>query len=120
MKTLWKTNKKDFFSWTGCLLVCLLAGVEMGLLYGIVLNMIFVLLRLGNPKVEVSLKQVSYPNEKSVRNIFLLSVLFSSHHSVIIPTIFMSSPYRIFTLRAVMFYAPRYVRPVPYITMIFP
>ncbi|XP_065369767.1 sodium-independent sulfate anion transporter [Calliphora vicina] len=57
MKTLWKTNKKDFLSWSGCLIVCLLAGVEMGLLYGIVVNMIFVLLRLGNPKLEVGLKR---------------------------------------------------------------
>lgn len=56
---LWKTNKKDFVSWLGCVIVCLAAGVEMGLLYGIILNMIFVLLRLGKPKLEVNLKKVS-------------------------------------------------------------
>uniref|UniRef100_A0A1I8MAX6 SLC26A/SulP transporter domain-containing protein n=1 Tax=Musca domestica TaxID=7370 RepID=A0A1I8MAX6_MUSDO len=70
---LWKNNKKDFFSWTGCLVVCLIAGVEVGLLYGIVLNMIFVLLRLGNPKVDVNLKQcdsVTYVHIKPMSDVY--------------------------------------------------
>ena len=58
LKTLWRTNKKDFISWSGCLLVCLLAGVEKGLLFGIVLNLILVLPRLGSPKMDIGLKQV--------------------------------------------------------------
>ena len=58
LKELWRTNKKDFFSWTGSLIMCLIAGVEMGLLFGIVVSMICILLRLGNPRVEVNLKQV--------------------------------------------------------------
>lgn len=58
IKELWRTNKKDFFSWTGSLIMCLVAGVEMGLLFGIVVSMICILLRLGNPRIEVSLKQV--------------------------------------------------------------
>ncbi|XP_032593183.1 sodium-independent sulfate anion transporter isoform X2 [Drosophila grimshawi] len=57
IKELWQTNKKDFFSWTGSLIMCLVAGVEMGLLFGIVVSMICILLRLGNPKIEVYLKQ---------------------------------------------------------------
>ncbi|XP_061393915.1 sodium-independent sulfate anion transporter [Musca vetustissima] len=77
VKTLWKNNKKDFFSWTGCLLVCLIAGVEVGLLYGILLNMIFVLLRLGNPKVEVNLKQcdtVAYVHVKPLSDVYFSGV----------------------------------------------
>ncbi|XP_023164585.2 sodium-independent sulfate anion transporter isoform X1 [Drosophila hydei] len=57
IKELWRTNKKDFFSWTGSLVMCLIAGVEMGLLFGIVVSMICILLRLGNPRIEVTLKQ---------------------------------------------------------------
>ncbi|XP_030573947.1 sodium-independent sulfate anion transporter isoform X2 [Drosophila novamexicana] len=57
IKELWPSNKKDFFSWTGSLIICLIAGVEMGLLFGIVVSMICILLRLGNPKIEVYLKQ---------------------------------------------------------------
>ncbi|SPP81004.1 sodium-independent sulfate anion transporter isoform X2 [Drosophila guanche] len=57
VKELWQTNKKDFFSWVGSFIICLVAGVELGLLFGIVLSMVFILLRLGNPKIEVSLKQ---------------------------------------------------------------
>ncbi|KAH8265472.1 hypothetical protein KR038_008660 [Drosophila bunnanda] len=57
VKELWQTNKKDFFSWVGSFIICLVAGVELGLLFGIVLSMIFILLRLGNPKIEVSLKK---------------------------------------------------------------
>ncbi|XP_062125606.1 sodium-independent sulfate anion transporter isoform X1 [Drosophila sulfurigaster albostrigata] len=57
LKDLWESSKKDFFSWVGTLIICLVAGVEMGLLFGIVVSMICILLRLGNPKIEVSLKQ---------------------------------------------------------------
>ncbi|XP_073844812.1 sodium-independent sulfate anion transporter isoform X2 [Musca autumnalis] len=77
VKSLWKNSKKDFFSWTGCLLVCLIAGVEVGLLYGIVLNMIFVLLRLGNPEVEVKLKQcdtVTYVHVKPMSDVYFSGV----------------------------------------------
>ncbi|KAM7363162.1 sodium-independent sulfate anion transporter isoform 2-T2 [Cochliomyia hominivorax] len=77
MKTLWKTNKKDFISWIGCLVVCLLAGVEMGLLYGIVVNLIFVLLRLGNPKLEISLKKcdnITYIYIKPLIDIYFAGV----------------------------------------------
>ncbi|KAH8388559.1 hypothetical protein KR093_009633, partial [Drosophila rubida] len=58
VKELWQSSKKDFFSWVGSFIICLVAGVEMGLLFGIVVSMICILLRLGNPKIEVSLKQV--------------------------------------------------------------
>ncbi|EDW80686.1 uncharacterized protein Dwil_GK11435, isoform A [Drosophila willistoni] len=57
VKELWQTNKKDFFSWVGSFIICLVCGVELGLLFGIVVSMVFILLRLGNPKIEVSLKQ---------------------------------------------------------------
>ncbi|XP_017145193.1 sodium-independent sulfate anion transporter isoform X1 [Drosophila miranda] len=57
VRELWQTNKKDFFSWVGSFIICLVAGVELGLLFGIVLSMVFILLRLGNPKIEVSLKK---------------------------------------------------------------
>lgn len=43
----------------GSFIICLVAGVELGLLFGIVVSMICILLRLGNPKVEISLKKVS-------------------------------------------------------------
>ncbi|KAH8409800.1 hypothetical protein KR222_008050 [Zaprionus bogoriensis] len=57
VKELWQTSKKDFFSWVGSFIICLVAGVELGLLFGIVVSMICILLRLGNPKIEVSLMQ---------------------------------------------------------------
>lgn len=60
VKELWQTNKKDFFSWVGSFIICLVAGVELGLLFGIILSMVFILLRLGNPKIEVALKKVRH------------------------------------------------------------
>ncbi|XP_036346277.1 sodium-independent sulfate anion transporter-like [Rhagoletis pomonella] len=62
IKTLWNSNKKDFFSWVGCFIVCLFAGVQTGLCFGIVLNMVFVFLRLGNPKVDVTLMEIESRN----------------------------------------------------------
>ncbi|CAD6996232.1 unnamed protein product [Ceratitis capitata] len=62
IRELWHTNKKDFISWVGCFIVCIGAGVEVGLFFGIVMNMVFVLLRLGNPKVEVTLKECENRN----------------------------------------------------------
>ncbi|XP_067615544.1 sodium-independent sulfate anion transporter isoform X2 [Eurosta solidaginis] len=59
---LWRSNKKDFLSWIGSFIVCVCAGVELGLFFGIVLNMVLVLMRLGNPKVEVTLKEVDKHN----------------------------------------------------------
>lgn len=59
MKQLWRSSKKDFSAWAGCLLICLCAGVEMGLLFGILLNMTFVLLRLAKPKLLVTLENVN-------------------------------------------------------------
>ncbi|XP_030369900.1 sodium-independent sulfate anion transporter isoform X2 [Scaptodrosophila lebanonensis] len=56
VRDLWKSNKKDFFCWVGSFIICLIAGVEMGLLFGIVVSMLCILLRLGNPQIEVSLK----------------------------------------------------------------
>lgn len=44
----------------GCFIICLGAGVELGLLFGIVVSMVFILLRLGNPKIEVTLKKVTF------------------------------------------------------------
>lgn len=58
IKDLWQSNKKDFFSWIGSFIICLVYSVEKGLLFGIVVSMICILLRLGNPKIEVTLKQV--------------------------------------------------------------
>ncbi|XP_034488649.1 sodium-independent sulfate anion transporter isoform X1 [Drosophila innubila] len=57
IKELWQSNKKDFFSWIGSFIICLVYSVEKGLLFGIVVSMICILLRLGNPKIEVTLKQ---------------------------------------------------------------
>ncbi|XP_017849345.1 sodium-independent sulfate anion transporter isoform X1 [Drosophila busckii] len=55
---LWRSSKKDFFSWVGTLIICLTLGVELGLLFGILVSLVNVLLRLGNPHVDVALKQL--------------------------------------------------------------
>lgn len=77
MRELWNSSKKDFCTWAGCLLVCLCAGVEMGLLFGTVLKMIFLVLGLANPKLEVIRDNVRRPRiekiniERIKRNPFL-------------------------------------------------
>lgn len=36
---LWRTNRKDFIAWLGTFIICLAIGVEIGLLFGILLDM---------------------------------------------------------------------------------
>lgn len=114
MLTLWKTSKKDFFSWTGCLIVCLAAGVEMGLLYGIVLNMIFVLLRLGNPRVEVNLKQVTTLDKfKIIRVVyFIICAVIDLNYSALTSLMSRLNRSQTYIFQAQIIFAPRYVRRV--------
>lgn len=58
MRELWKSNKKDFVSWIGTLVICVIAGVEIGLLYGVILNLAFILFCLSSPQLSTTLQEV--------------------------------------------------------------
>lgn len=57
-KRLWKTNKIDFAAWLGCLVVCLSMGVEVGLIFGIVISVLNLFIPAARPKVVIYVEKV--------------------------------------------------------------
>ncbi|KAL5285458.1 hypothetical protein ACFFRR_007277 [Megaselia abdita] len=54
---LWKNNKRDLLGWIGCFIASILYGVQGGLMVGILISMLFILLQLGSPDVQVNIKE---------------------------------------------------------------
>ncbi|XP_070507122.1 sodium-independent sulfate anion transporter isoform X2 [Chironomus tepperi] len=50
---LWNKSKIDFISWIGCIIACIAAGVEVGLLVGVALSMINIFLKAARPNVVI-------------------------------------------------------------------
>jgi SulP family sulfate permease len=48
---LWDKSKLDFLSWSGCIVTCMAAGVEAGLLVGIILSVVNIFLKAARPSV---------------------------------------------------------------------
>lgn len=57
-KHLWRTNKIDFISWLGCIIVCVAVGIEVGLLFGVALSIVHVLLKAARPQTLVYVEKV--------------------------------------------------------------
>lgn len=55
---LWKKNRRDFIAWFACLVSCLSLGVEIGLLCGIVLNILHLLYMWARPDTIVKISEL--------------------------------------------------------------
>lgn len=55
---LWKKNRRDFFAWLACFIVCLIVGVEIGLLFGVVLNILHLLYMWARPETIVKISEL--------------------------------------------------------------
>ncbi|KAG4067313.1 hypothetical protein HA402_000304 [Bradysia odoriphaga] len=55
---LWRNSKRDFWAWCGCFIVCLAVGVEIGLLFGVVLNVLHLLYMWARPETTVTAEDI--------------------------------------------------------------
>lgn len=55
---LWRKNRRDFVAWLACLIVCLCTDVEIGLLCGIVLNILHLLFMWARPETVVKIDEL--------------------------------------------------------------
>lgn len=55
---MWKASKIDFVSWLGCIIVCVAAGIEIGLLFGVALSIVHILFKAARPKTSVYIEKV--------------------------------------------------------------
>lgn len=51
---LWQKNRNDFYAWLVTLVICLIVGVEIGLLFGIVINSVYLLYLWARPVTSVT------------------------------------------------------------------
>lgn len=56
---LWRTHKRDFYAWLSTIVVCLAIGVELGLLFGIVLNVFHLLYMWARPPMVVTTRELN-------------------------------------------------------------
>ncbi|XP_059610038.1 sodium-independent sulfate anion transporter-like [Phlebotomus argentipes] len=54
----WRENRRDFYSWCGCLIACLVLGVEIGLLVGVALTCFHLLSMWARPKTTVKVEEL--------------------------------------------------------------
>lgn len=55
---LWSNNRRDFFAWLACFVACLSAGVEIGLLVGVALNILHLLYMWARPETIVKIAEL--------------------------------------------------------------
>lgn len=55
---LWSKNRRDFIAWLACLIACLSAGVEIGLLCGVILNILHLLFMWARPETVVKIDEL--------------------------------------------------------------
>ncbi|XP_055299974.1 sodium-independent sulfate anion transporter-like isoform X3 [Sitodiplosis mosellana] len=55
---LWRKNRRDFIAWLACLIACLSTGVEIGLLCGVVLNILHLLFMWARPETVVKIDEL--------------------------------------------------------------
>ncbi|CAO1390818.1 unnamed protein product [Diamesa tonsa] len=59
---LWKESKHDLISWAGCIVGCILLGVEVGLMFGIALSVLYILFLWARPKTVVKIEKHNHQN----------------------------------------------------------
>lgn len=55
---LWRQNRRDFIAWFICLVVCLVTDVEIGLMCGIVLNVLHLIYMWARPETVVRIDEL--------------------------------------------------------------
>lgn len=55
---LWRSNREEFFAWLGTFVICLAIGVELGLLFGILLNIAKLLFMWARPATTRNIERV--------------------------------------------------------------
>ncbi|CRK92432.1 CLUMA_CG005999, isoform B, partial [Clunio marinus] len=55
----WKTNKIDFASWFGCIIVCVTVSIEIGLLFGVALSTLHVFLKSARPETSIYIDHIN-------------------------------------------------------------
>lgn len=55
---LWRSNREEFFAWLGTFVICLAIGVELGLLFGILLNIAKLLFMWARPDTSRNIERV--------------------------------------------------------------
>lgn len=55
---MWHNSKRDFWAWCGCFIVCLVVGVEIGLLFGVVLNVVHLLYMWARPETSLNIEEI--------------------------------------------------------------
>ncbi|KAJ6637083.1 Sodium-independent sulfate anion transporter [Pseudolycoriella hygida] len=55
---LWRNTKRDFWTWCGCFVVCLIAGVAVGLLFGVMLNVLHLLYMWARPETTLKIEEI--------------------------------------------------------------
>lgn len=58
VKPMWKSNKKDLIPTFATFVLCLGVGVEMGILIGVLINIVFLLYPSARPKLTVDTQKV--------------------------------------------------------------
>ncbi|XP_063704047.1 sodium-independent sulfate anion transporter isoform X2 [Culicoides brevitarsis] len=71
---LWKENRKDFYAWLSCFLVCIAFGVEIGLLFGIFFNICMLILQWMRPRIKPTLE--TFEDMKYVKISPTLGILY--------------------------------------------
>lgn len=55
---LWRKNRRDFIAWLVCLITCLCTQVEIGLLCGVILNLLHLLFMWARPETVVKIDEL--------------------------------------------------------------
>lgn len=55
---MWRKNRRDFYAWLGTIIVCLAIGVELGLLFGVILNIMHLLYMWARPVTQLKIDEV--------------------------------------------------------------
>ncbi|XP_055374921.1 sodium-independent sulfate anion transporter-like [Condylostylus longicornis] len=80
---LWKQNKADFVTWMLSFVVCILLGVEMGLIFGVAITILQLIWYWARPKVEMQVQQTddnnSYIRITIVNGLYFPSIDFIRH-----------------------------------------
>jgi MFS superfamily sulfate permease-like transporter len=61
---IWDKSKVDFLSWSGCIIACMAAGVEIGLILGILLSVFNIFLKAARPKLLIYVEKSQMYGER--------------------------------------------------------
>lgn len=66
VKPMWRSNKKDLIPTFATFILCLGVGVELGILVGVAINMIFLLYPSARPTIYVEKRKVRVSRSREV------------------------------------------------------